>query len=128
MTDETTAQVRELIEQIEQGHTALGVEFGSTRIKAVLIDRNYHVLAQGDHARENHLDNGLWTYSLDEVWSGVQDAYARLARAVQDTYGVTLKRIERMGFSAMMHGYLAFDASGGGAPRTVPHVEKYKYA
>ncbi|TCD53789.1 ATPase [Alloscardovia theropitheci] len=97
-------------EAIAQGNTSLGIEFGSTRIKAVLIDENYQTLAQGDHAWENHLDNGLWTYTLDEVWEGVRDAYAKLASNVEKDYGVKLTHIARMGFSAMMHGYLAFDA------------------
>ncbi|MCI1219937.1 MAG: FGGY-family carbohydrate kinase [Bifidobacterium sp.] len=97
-------------QKILDGKTALGVEFGSTRIKAVLIDDAYAVIASGDHGWESHLDHGLWTYSLDEVWSGLQDAYATLARDVEDTYGLQLTRIGSIGFSAMMHGYLAFDS------------------
>ncbi|WP_018142483.1 xylulokinase [Alloscardovia criceti] len=101
-----------LAQAIENGETSLGVEFGSTRIKAVLIDNNYTTLAQGDHEWENHLEDGLWTYSLDEVWQGVQDAYAELKSRVEESYGVKLSKIGRMGFSAMMHGYLAFDKEG----------------
>lgn len=97
---------------IEQGKTALGIEFGSTRIKAVLIDESYRVIAQGDHGWENHLDNGIWTYPLSEVWSGLQDAYRKLAQDVSDRYHVQLTHIGVMGFSAMMHGYLPFDAAG----------------
>ncbi|WP_418969607.1 xylulokinase [Alloscardovia omnicolens] len=97
---------------ITSGDISLGVEFGSTRIKAVLIDAQYATLAQGDHEWENHLDNGLWTYSLEEVWAGVQDAYAKLAASAREKYGVEITRIARMGFSAMMHGYLAFNKSG----------------
>ncbi|RBP97496.1 ATPase [Bifidobacterium aemilianum] len=97
---------------ISQGQTALGIEFGSTRIKAVLIDRDYQTIALGDHEWENHLEDSLWTYPLEEVWSGLQDAYAKLARQVQELYGEPLTRIGSIGFSAMMHGYLAFDASG----------------
>lgn len=107
MTDIAHAQ-----EAIAAGNISLGVEFGSTRIKAVLIDEQYNTLAQGDHVWENHLDNGLWTYGLDEVWAGVQDAYAQLVASVHETYDVELTRIARMGFSAMMHGYLAFNKNG----------------
>lgn len=89
--------------------TALGIEFGSTRIKAVLVDESNKVLAQGDHEWENHLDNGIWTYPLEEVWSGVQDCYAKLKKDVYDKYDVKLTKIGAIGFSAMMHGYLAFD-------------------
>jgi sugar (pentulose or hexulose) kinase len=98
--------------QIERGDTSLGIEFGSTRIKAVLIDQSYHVIAQGDHGWENHLDNGIWTYPLSEVWSGLQDAYRNLAQDVCEHYHVTLTHIGVMGFSAMMHGYLPFDKEG----------------
>lgn len=107
MTDQEQARTA-----LETGNVSLGVEFGSTRIKAVLIDENYQTLASGDHGWENHLEDGLWTYSLEEVWSGVQDAYANLAAEVTREYGVALTKIKRMGFSAMMHGYLAFDKEG----------------
>lgn len=96
--------------QIEQGATSLGIEFGSTRIKAVLIDESYEVLASGEHDWQNHLDDGIWTYPLDEVWAGLQDAYANLKKDVEEKYHVKLTRIGSMGFSAMMHGYLAFDS------------------
>ncbi|OTA27423.1 ATPase [Alloscardovia macacae] len=102
------AQAGQTAQAIAQGAVSLGIEFGSTRIKAVLIDQQFHTLAQGDHAWENHLEDGLWTYSLEEVWAGVQDAYAKLAAQVEATYNTPLTRIARMGFSAMMHGYLAF--------------------
>ena len=93
----------------EEKNTALGIEFGSTRIKAVLVDEENKVLAQGDHEWENHLDNGIWTYPLDEVWAGLQDCYAKLKADVNEKYGVTLTRVGAIGFSAMMHGYLAFN-------------------
>ncbi len=93
----------------EEKNTALGIEFGSTRIKAVLVDEENKVLAQGDHEWENHLDNGIWTYPLDEVWAGLQDCYAKLKADVKEKYGVTLTRVGAIGFSAMMHGYLAFN-------------------
>ncbi|MBR5953577.1 MAG: FGGY-family carbohydrate kinase [Pseudobutyrivibrio sp.] len=89
--------------------TALGIEFGSTRIKAVLVDGDNKVLAQGDHEWENHLDNGIWTYPVEEIWSGVQDCYAKLKQDVFSKYDVKLKKIGAIGFSGMMHGYLAFD-------------------
>lgn len=95
---------------ITGAQTYLGIEFGSTRIKAVLIDRNHAVLASGGHNWENRLEGGFWTYSMEDVFAGLQDAYAKLAATVQKTYGVALNRVGAMGVSAMMHGYLAFDA------------------
>nr|MCR4999610.1 FGGY-family carbohydrate kinase [Lachnospiraceae bacterium] len=94
---------------IEGKTTALGIEFGSTRIKAVLVDEDNKVLAQGDHEWENHLENGIWTYPLEEVWAGLQDCYAKLKANVHKDYDVTIKRVGAIGFSAMMHGYLAFN-------------------
>lgn len=95
-------------ELIESGRAVMGLEFGSTRIKAVLIDEEYKVIAQGNHDWENRLKNGIWTYSEDDIWEGLRSAYADLARDVKDKYGVVLKKVASMGFSAMMHGYLAF--------------------
>ncbi len=92
--------------------TALGIEFGSTRIKAVLVDENNQVLAQGDHEWENHLENGVWTYHQDEIWEGLQDCYAALKKDVDNKYDVKLQKIGAIGFSGMMHGYLAFDENG----------------
>ncbi len=92
--------------------TALGIEFGSTRIKAVLVDENNQVLAQGDHEWENHLENGVWTYHQDEIWEGLQDCYAALKKDVDNKYDVKLQKIGAIGFSGMMHGYLAFDEKG----------------
>ena len=108
-TRDVSDQVASIAEKIRAGKTALGIEFGSTRIKAVLIDDTYTTIAAGDHEWENHLENGLWTYSIDEIWSGVQDAYASLAHDVSTAYGEELSRVGSIGFSAMMHGYLAFD-------------------
>lgn len=99
-------------QQIEAGSAILGVEFGSTRIKAVLIGTDHTPVAQGDHVWENHLENGIWTYPLEEVWAGLQDAYANLSADVLQKYGVLLKKMKAIGFSAMMHGYLAFGADG----------------
>ena len=92
--------------------TYLGIEFGSTRIKAVLIDAKGTPLASGDHGWENSYIDDNWTYSLEEVWAGLRDAYAKLAADVQAKYGEPLTRVGGMGFSAMMHGYLAFDKAG----------------
>lgn len=100
---------KDLAQEIQAGRTSLGIELGSTRIKAILIDRGYQTLADGDFAWENQLKDGLWTYSLDQVWQGVQGAYAALAAQVKERYGVALTRMGAIGFSAMMHGYLAFD-------------------
>lgn len=94
---------------LEAGKGILGIEFGSTRIKAVLIDEKGVVLASGGHGWENHFEDGVWTYPLEEVWSGLQDAYANLRKEVESEYGVNLTRLAAIGFSAMMHGYLAFD-------------------
>ena len=98
--------IRELI---EQGKTALGIEFGSTRIKAVLTDFDGHVLAVGFHDWENSLVDGIWTYSLDEIHTGARSCYTSLRKAVEEKYGITPKTYGAMGISAMMHGILAFD-------------------
>ena len=90
----------------------LGIEFGSTRIKAVLIDAKGTPLASGDHGWENSYIDDNWTYSLEEVWDGLRDAYANLAADVKEKYGEPLTQVGGMGFSAMMHGYLAFDKDG----------------
>ena len=90
----------------------LGMELGSTRIKAVLIDEAYKPVAQGSFEWENKLENGIWTYSMDLVHRGVQACYADLKKNVKETYGVTLKKVAAMGVSAMMHGYLPFDKDG----------------
>ena len=95
---------------IEGGQTVLGVEFGSTRIKAVLIGPDHTPIASGSHAWENRLEDGVWTYSLEAVWSGLQDSFRALSQEVRATYGVPLTTVGALGFSGMMHGYLAFDA------------------
>jgi sugar (pentulose or hexulose) kinase len=98
---------------IEQGNTALGIELGSTRIKAVLIGEDHEPLATGGHDWENRLEDGVWTYRLDDVWAGLRAAYGRLADDVKARYGMPLKTTGAIGISAMMHGYLVFDAGGG---------------
>lgn len=94
---------------IEAGKAVLGIELGSTRIKAVLIDGDHEPIASGGHSWENRLVDGVWTYDLDEVWSGLQDCYQDLLRDVKERYGVTVTKLAAIGFSAMMHGYLPFD-------------------
>ena len=94
---------------IIEGKGYLGIEFGSTRIKAVLVDKSGNVLASGGHSWENRYEDGVWTYSLNDIWDGLQDCYKDLKENVKKEYGVTLKHLDAIGFSAMMHGYLAFD-------------------
>ncbi|MCR4998057.1 MAG: FGGY-family carbohydrate kinase [Butyrivibrio sp.] len=97
---------------IVEGKTLLGIEFGSTRIKAVLTDFDNNPIAQGGHGWENRLEDGVWTYTLDDIWGGLQDCYAKLMADVEKQYGVKLTKVGAMGFSAMMHGYMAFDKDG----------------
>ncbi|WP_029486310.1 xylulokinase [Enterococcus gallinarum] len=100
---------QQISEAIQEGRTALGIELGSTRIKAVLIDEQFQTIATGSYEWENQLLDGVWTYSLASVWQGIQESYQALAASVQSRYGEPLTRIGSIGFSAMMHGYLAFD-------------------
>jgi sugar (pentulose or hexulose) kinase len=102
-------QASEVIRAIGAGETFLGIELGSTRIKVVLIDGNHVPVAAGGYDWENRLENGVWTYRLDDVWTGLRGAFAALAREVAARYGVTLCSVGGIGISAMMHGYLAFD-------------------
>lgn len=97
---------------ISEGKAVLGIEFGSTRIKAVLIDEDYNPIASGAHDWENRLENGIWTYSLDDIWTGLQDCYSKLVEDVKAQYGITLTRFAAIGFSAMMHGYMPFNKEG----------------
>lgn len=94
---------------IMNGKTALGIELGSTRIKAVLIGEDNSPIASGSHEWENKLKNNIWTYSLEDIWRGVQDSYQKMSNVVIQKYGVTIKTIGSIGFSAMMHGYMVFD-------------------
>lgn len=97
---------------IKNGSTSLGIEFGSTRIKAVLTDADNNPIASGSHDWENRLENGIWTYSLDDIWFGLQDCYRDLACDVREQYGEELTNVGAMGFSAMMHGYMPFGKDG----------------
>ncbi|MDR3224925.1 MAG: ATPase [Clostridiales Family XIII bacterium] len=106
---DNTSEARRMI---EAGRTALGIELGSTRMKAVLIDEDHETLATGSYDWENLFEDGVWTYRLGDVWEGLKSCYGRLADNVRETYGVTLKTTGSIGISAMMHGYLVFDKSG----------------
>lgn len=94
------------------GEEVLGVELGSTRIKAVLVDKNCRPIAMGSHSWENRLENGIWTYHLEDIWSGLQDAYNKLNEEVERKFNTKIKSLSVIGFSAMMHGYLPFDRDG----------------
>lgn len=97
---------------IREGRTALGIEFGSTRIKAVLVDESHQPIAMGTHDWENRLENNIWTYSLEDIWNGLQGCYRSLTEDVLAKYGETLTTIGSIGFSGMMHGYMAFNEAG----------------
>ena len=97
---------------IEQGKAILGIEFGSTRIKAVLIDQENKPIAQGSHEWENQLVDNLWTYSIDAIWTGLQDCYADLRKDVKAQYNCEIENLSAIGISAMMHGYMAFNDKG----------------
>ena len=94
---------------IETGKAILGIELGSTRIKAVLIDQENKPIAQGNHTWENQLVDGLWTYSIEAIWSGLQDCYADLRSNVKNLYGIEIENLAAIGVSAMMHGYMPFN-------------------
>ena len=99
-------------ELIESGKAVMGLEFGSTRIKAVLIGEDFAPVASGAHDWENRYENGVWTYSLDDIHNGIQDCYRDLKEDVKKQYGVDLKKLAAIGISGMMHGYLPFDKDG----------------
>lgn len=97
---------------INEGRTTLGIELGSTRIKAVLMDEEYNAIATGKYDWENRYIDNIWTYTLEDIWQGVQGSYSDLADDVMRQYGVTINTIGAIGFSAMMHGYMPFDKEG----------------
>ena len=97
-------------DQIISGSTILGIEFGSTRIKSILIDRDHNVIASGSHEWENDYVDGIWTYSEEAIMNGLRSSYADLKKDVFSRYQVPLKKLGGLGISAMMHGYLPFDA------------------
>lgn len=96
-------------EAIKQGKTSMGIELGSTRIKAVLVNEEHQPIASGSHEWENKLENNIWTYSLEDIWKGIQGSYSALVQEVKEKYNVTLETIGSIGFSGMMHGYMVFD-------------------
>lgn len=102
----------DLKEAITKGETSLGIEFGSTRIKAVLIDRRFETIATGSYEWENSLKDGYWTYNQEDIITGLQTAYRELKQGVESSYGVTVRTVGSIGFSGMMHGYMAFDSMG----------------
>jgi len=97
---------------IQSGKTVLGIELGSTRIKAVLIGEDNAPIASGSHDWENSYENNIWTYSIEDIWKGVQDSYQKMVKDVKQQYGVTIQTVGAIGFSAMMHGYMTFDKDG----------------
>lgn len=105
-------EINDVKNAITNGKTVLGIELGSTRIKAVLISEDNVTIASGSHDWENKYVNNVWTYSLEDIWKGLQDSYQKMAEDVNKQYGVTLHTIGAIGFSAMMHGYMAFNKDG----------------
>ncbi len=99
-------------EAIRRGSTYLGMELGSTRIKAVLIGEDFTPLASGSHEWENRLQDNIWTYTLEDIWGGIQDCYQRLVQDVAEKYEEKLETFGAIGFSAMMHGYMVFNKDG----------------
>lgn len=99
-------------EAIKAGKAVLGIEFGSTRIKAVLVDDSHAPIAMGTYDWENRLENNIWTYSLEDIWKGLQGCYKSLADDVEAKYGEKLTTLGALGFSGMMHGYMPFNAEG----------------
>ncbi|MDW7656773.1 MAG: FGGY family carbohydrate kinase, partial [Bacillota bacterium] len=97
---------------IDNGETSIGIELGSTRIKTVLINDDYEPIASGSYDWENSYIDGIWTYPLEEVWQGLQGSFRKMADAVRQQYGVTVRSTRSLGISGMMHGYMVFDKEG----------------
>lgn len=100
-----TAAVKQMI---EEGKAIVGIELGSTRIKTVMIGEDHAPVASGSYEWENRLDGHIWTYSLEDIWKGLQGSYQDMVKNVKETYGTDVKKLAAIGFSAMMHGYMAF--------------------
>ncbi|MDN6345196.1 MAG: FGGY-family carbohydrate kinase [Tetragenococcus koreensis] len=100
--------VKETSQAIQTGAVSLGIEIGSTRIKSVLITKDFKTIASGSHQWENQFEDNVWTYSLDQLWEGIQDSYKQSRAEVESKYHISLTKIDNIGISAMMHGYLAF--------------------
>jgi sugar (pentulose or hexulose) kinase len=105
-------ELNQVIIDINGGHTVVGIELGSTRIKTVLIDSNNTPIASGSHDWENSYVDNYWTYSLEDIWKGIQNSYFRMTENVKQQYGVTIQKTGSIGISAMMHGYLVFNQAG----------------
>lgn len=103
---------QDIKQAILKGETSLGIEFGSTRIKAVLIDHRFETIASGSYEWENLLVDGYWTYNLESIIAGLQEAYGGMKQEVERKYGIIIRTVGSIGFSAMMHGYMAFDSAG----------------
>lgn len=99
-------------EAITNGKTALGIEFGSTRIKTVLVSEDNRLIASGSYDWENKLENNIWTYNMEDIWCGLQNSYQNMVEDVKTRYGLALQTVGAIGFSGMMHGYMAFDKKG----------------
>ena len=97
---------------VVNGKAVLGIELGSTRIKAVLVNEKNQPIASGSHEWENQLVNNIWTYSEEAIWAGIQYSYQDMVRDVKEKYGVPVEKLAAIGFSAMMHGYMPFNAEG----------------
>lgn len=102
----TTFEIKQLI---DAGQLSIGIEFGSTRIKTVAIDSECRTIATGSFEWENQFKHGYWTYSMNDVWVGLQRSYAEMTDTIKDQYDTTVRRIASLGISGMMHGYLVFD-------------------
>jgi len=105
-------ELNEIKNVIVNGQAVVGIELGSTRIKTVLIGTDNAPIASGSHDWENSYVNNIWTYSLDDIWKGIQDSYQNMVKDVKSKYGVDVKSVRSIGFSAMMHGYMVFDKDG----------------
>ncbi|MEI6131363.1 MAG: FGGY-family carbohydrate kinase [Bacillota bacterium] len=101
-----------IFDLLESGEAILGLELGSTRIKAVLIDEDFNQIASGSFDWENKFENNYWTYSVDDVWTGVQECYFQLTQNVKKEFDVEISKLKAIGISGMMHGYLPFNSSG----------------
>ena len=108
---------------IEAGKAILGIEFGSTRIKAVLIDQENKPIAQGSHTWENQLEDGLWTYSIEAIWAGVQDCYADLRANVKSQYGIEIENLAAIGISAMIKKKSSYRSVPGEIPIQVKQLQ-----
>ena len=104
--------IQSVKQMIEEGKAVAGIELGSTRIKTVLIGEDHEPVASGSYDWENKLDGHIWTYSLEDIWKGLQGSYSDMLRDVRETYGAEVTKLAGLGFSAMMHGYMAFDKEG----------------